>query len=206
MKKSAIANVAAFGCLCLLTACSGASSLSEKITGRWAGVPERLFDTSASSATMMETYSFAASDSVENGGTVTVSALVSVTGAISGAEGISQPVSLTASGYAAVDGTWRAISGDKVELRLNMSTMTVAVDPDAVIVSSDMLSDSPDSDSARLTSLRPGLSKSIAGQLRKAVGKRYKPVMTLTNVAVDDHGSRLKFKIEKISYKLMRQP
>lgn len=198
--------MAAALCLCILYGCSGGSSLSEKLAGRWAGVPERLFDTSASSATMIETYSFAGSDSIENGGSVTISALISVTGAISGTEGITQPVSLTASGYATISGTWQALSSDKAALHLDANTLSVTVDPDAVIVSSDMLSESADSDNARLTSLRPQLSQSIAEQLRKAVSARYQPEITLTNVSIGNDNSRLKFKIDKISYTLSRQP
>lgn len=206
MKKIAYLIGAAACCVTLLAGCSGASSLSKNVEGRWAGVPERLFDTDASSATIIETYTFTPSDSVENGGNVTITSLVSVTGAISGAEGITQPVSLTASGYASISGKWTAVSDDKIDLALDSSTLTVNVDPDVVIVSTNVLSENPDTDSATLTNMKPLLSQSISTQLRKAVGERYGSSMTLNDVSVDSDNARMKFKIDKITYTLSRQP
>lgn len=206
MKKLSYLIGAAFCCVGLLSSCSGASSLSKKVEGSWAGVPERLFDAEASSATIIETFTYTLSDSVDNGGNVTLTSLVSVTGAITGAEGITQPVSLTASGSATILGKWTAVSGDKIEISLDTTTMTVNVDPDAVVVSTNVLSDSPNSDSASLTGMKPQLAQSISAQLRKAVSERYGDSMTLSDVSVDDDNARMKFKVNKITYTLSRQP
>ena len=182
--------------------CDRASSLSKELDGGWSGNPERLFDTQASSGTIIETYSFTPVDTIDNGGDVTISSLMSVTGAVNGVEGITMPISLTASGYAMISGTWQAISADRVELVLDQNSLTVRVDPDAVIINADMLTGG--SAPADLTALKPRLSRIISDQLRDAVVQRYKPEMTMTSVSVKD-GTTLKFKIDKTPYSLARQ-
>ena len=112
------------------------------------------------------------------------------------------PISLTASGYAMISGTWQAISADRVELVLDQNSLTVRVDPDAVIINADMLTGG--SAPADLTALKPRLSRIISDQLRDAVVQRYKPEMTMTSVSVKD-GTTLKFKIDKTPYSLARQ-
>lgn len=184
-------------------ACDSASSLARDLTGAWSGTPERLFDADASSGTMIETFSFAAGDTIDNGGQFTVSALMSVTGALSGAEGITVPVSVTASGYAMITGTWQAISADRVKLLLDESSLMVKVDPDAVVINADMFTGT--SAPANMATLKPQLAESIAAQLRHAVSGRYRPEMTMTGVSVKD-GTTLRFKIDKSSYTFSRQP
>lgn len=184
-------------------ACDSASSLAKSLTGAWSGAPERLFDANTSSGTIIETYSFAPDDTIENGGAVTISALMSVTGAIEGTPGITEPVSLTASGYAMISGTWQAISADRVELTLDQNTLTVKVDPDAVVLNADMLTGG--SAPASVASLKPKLAESISSQLREATARRFKPQMTLTSVTVKN-ANTLKFKIDKTAYTLTRQP
>lgn len=181
--------------------CENASSLAKKLIGGWSGAPERLFDAGASSATVIETFSFAPADTIKNGGQLTITALISVTGAMNGAEGIIQPVSLTASGYATLTGTWKAISADRIEVTLDPEAMTVNVDPSAVVINANAATGTaaaPDVDN-----LRPQLAQSISAQMRKAVEARYADVETLNGVSLKDN--TLKFKINKTAYTLTRQ-
>ena len=95
---------AAVSLLLAVAGCSSAYNLAQKLLGAWSSVPERLIDTDASSATIIETYAFSPLDSVKDGGLIQLTSLISVTGAVQGTPGISTPVSLTASGYATVSG------------------------------------------------------------------------------------------------------
>lgn len=187
-----------------IQSCENAASLARDLDGTWAGVPERLFETDASSGTVIETFTFAPADSVTDGGTVSISALTSVSGAVSGVVGITEPVSVTASGVASVNGSWKAISADRVELALDLGSMTVKVDPDAVVMNADILSDGPAP--ATMAQLKPQLAESIAAQLRKSIGERYAAMSQMDGVSIKDNGNTLRFKINKSSYSLTRQP
>ncbi|MBD5185033.1 MAG: hypothetical protein HDS92_00300 [Bacteroidales bacterium] len=183
--------------------CDNASTLSKELDGSWSGAPEPLFDSGASSATIIETWTFAPSDSSDTSGSLILTALTSVTGSISGAEGISVPVSVTASGYATVTGTWEALSVDRVNVALDPSSMTVKVDPDAVIINADVIGDA--AAAPNVATLRPQLAESIKTQMEKAVSQRYADINQLTSVSVTDNSSTLKFKVNKTSYSLTRQ-
>ncbi len=202
MKKLLIlmaAAVAGFG----FQSCDNASSLSKDLEGAWAGTPERLFESDASTGTIIETFTFVPVDSIKDGGNVTVTSLMSVTGAVSGAEGITQPVSVTASGSATISGTYRALSADRVELTLDENSLNVNVDPDAVVINADALTGG--SAPANVATLKPGLAQSITSQFGAAVRQRYPSSETLRSLSIKD-ATTLKFKIDKTSYTLTRQP
>ncbi len=202
MKKFAYLFAAASLALAF-QACDNASSLSKDLEGAWTGNPDRLFDSQASSGTIIETFSFTPVDSVKDGGSVTVTSLLSVTGAVSGAEGITQPVSVTASGSASISGTYRCVSADRAEITLDPQTLTVNVDPDAVVVNADVLTGT--SAPANMATLKPNLAQSIASQFRTAVSQRVPDSATLESLSIKD-GTTLKFKIDKTTYTLTRQP
>lgn len=119
-----------------------------------------------------------------------------------GTPGISTPVSLTASGYATVSGKWTATSSEAVEITLDMSTLVVNVDPEAVLISTNI---SDDVDNAVTEQLRPQFAKSVRNQLLKAATERYSGVMKLNDVRIIDD-TTLKFKLNKNPYTLTRQP
>lgn len=183
--------------------CDNASSLSKDLEGAWAGAPERLFESDASTGTIIETFTFVPVDTIKDGGNVTITSLMSVTGAVSGAEGITQPISVTASGSATISGTYHALSADRVELALDENSLSVKVDPDAVVINADALTG--DSAPANVATLKPGLAQSISLQFNAAVRQRYTASETLRSLSIKD-ATTLKFKIEKTQYTLTRQP
>ncbi len=193
---------AAVSLLLAVAGCSSAYNLAQKLLGAWSSVPERLIDTDASSATIIETYAFSPLDSVKDGGLIQLTSLISVTGAVQGTPGISTPVSLTASGYATVSGKWTATSSEAVEITLDMLTLVVNVDPEAVLISTNI---SDDVDNAVTEQLRPQFAKSVRNQLLKAATERYSGVMKLNDVRIIDD-TTLKFKLNKNPYTLTRQP
>lgn len=193
---------AAVSLLLAVAGCSSAYNLAQKLLGAWSSVPERLIDTDASSATIIETYAFTPLDSVKAGGLIQLTSLMSVTGAVQGTPGISTPVSLTASGYATVSGKWTATSSEAVEITLDMSTLVVNVDPEAVLISTNI---SDDVDNALTEQLRPQFARSVRSQLLKAATERYSGVMKLSDVKIIDD-TTLKFKLNKNPYTLTRQP
>jgi len=202
MKQSTFSVASLIVIAGLTCSCNRNTRLANAITGAWRGVPEQLFDVSTSSATIIETYSFSLSDSSSTGGPAIVTSLISVTGVVDGTEGISRPVSVTASGYTTIQGVWTATSGDEIELHLDRPTLSVNIDPDAVIVTGNTINNS---NRASTAVMRPQLASSISEQLHAAMLSRYSPVQKLKNVSITD-GKTLKFKIGKSSFTLTRQP
>lgn len=83
-----------------------------------------------------------------------------------------------------------------------MSTLVVNVDPEAVLISTNI---SDDVDNAVTEQLRPQFAKSVRNQLLKAATERYSGVMKLNDVKIIDD-TTLKFKLNKNPYTLTRQP
>lgn len=97
---------------------------------------------------------------------------------------------------------WTATSSEAVEITLDMSTLVVNVDPEAVLISTNI---SDDVDNAVTEQLRPQFAKSVRNQLLKAATERYSGVMKLNDVRIIDD-TTLKFKLNKNPYTLTRQP
>lgn len=191
--------VFAAGLLTLAAACDSSSKLAEQVQGQWAGNPEQILESDASVATVIETYTFNPSDTAKTGGDVNVAALVSVTGSISGVTGISQPLNMTVSGYASVQGSWDASSGNELTVRFNPENVAVNVDSSAVVLAA------PGATSAIPVEVKGTLARSVRVQIEKALRERYSPVMTFKDVKVADNGQTLSYKLANKSYNLRRQ-
>ena len=179
--------------------CDDTARLIKDVTGTWSGAPEKLVDNSASSATIIDTYTFTAIPDTK-GGNVTITSLISVTGQIDGAQAIVQPFSLSASGTASIQGTWAAIDDDEIALSLEPKTLDVNIDPQAVVLSSSLLSGNT---SAAVDSMKPALVQTIKAQVQQAVTARYLSMKHLDDV--DVKGSILKYEIGKHHYTMSRQ-
>lgn len=198
MKKLFLMGAIALASLGLCS-CDEASKLAEKVDGTWAGAPERLIDSQASSATTLDTYTFTR-DGESRGGKLRVVSLVSTTGSIMGSAAIVQPFSLTAAATAQIDGTWLAIDDDEIQVNLDLRTLQVNVDPDAVVLSSQMLTGAT---SSAVDSLKPSLVNTIDAQVRQAISNRYLGIKKLDDVEVK--GNLLEMEIGHNKYVLNRQ-
>lgn len=179
--------------------CDDTARLIKDVTGTWSGAPEKLVDNSASSATIIDTYTFTAIPDTK-GGNVTITSLISVTGQIDGAQAIVQPFSLSASGTASIQGTWTAIDDDEIALSLEPKTLDVNIDPQAVVLSSSLLSGNT---SAAVDSMKPALVQTIKAQVQQAVTARYLSMKHLDDI--DVKGAILKYEIGKHHYTMSRQ-
>lgn len=182
-----------------LQSCDDSAKLAENIEGTWSGAPEHLIDTSASSASIIDTYTFTHTPDTK-GGNITITSVISVTGQIDGSQAIVQPFSLSASGTASVQGTWEAIDDDEIAVAIDPKTLNVAIDPDAVVLSSSMLTGNT---SAAVDSMKPALVNTIKAQVQQAVGNRYLSLKRLDDVEVK--GPMLKYEIGKQHYTMSRQ-
>lgn len=182
-----------------LQSCDDSAKLAENLEGTWSGAPERLIDTSASSASVIDTYTFTHTPDTK-GGNITITSVISVTGQIDGSQAIVQPFSLSASGTASVQGTWEAIDDDEIAISIDPKTLNVNIDPDAVVLSSSLLSGNT---SAAVDSMKPALVNTIKAQVKEAVGNRYLSLKHIEDI--DIKGSILKYEIGKQHYTMSRQ-
>lgn len=199
IQKLTLSLVAAAATIGLFSCDNGATRLSKEIEGSWSGTPEKLVQSGSSEATVIETYDFLGNDSI-NGGNIIINSIISVTGSISGSEAIVQPFSLTASGSATISGTWRAIDDDEISIALDSRTLQVKVDPDAVVLSSNIISGS---EAPSVDSIAPGIANQIRTQLSKALEIRYLTIKHLDDVKIKDN--ILKYEIADIDYLMQRQ-
>lgn len=192
-------TLAAAALLLAATACNSESKLAQNVEGQWAANPEQILQTDASMASIIETFTFAPSDSIENGGNATLAALVSVTGSISGVQGISQPLNMTASGYASVQGSWSASSGSQLSINFKPENVVVTIDPNAVVLAS------PENSSPIPVDVKGNLASSIKTQIEKALRERYAPNMTFTDVKFSDDAQTMTYKLTGKECSLRRQ-
>jgi hypothetical protein len=153
---------AAVGCLLatfLLSSCDSKQKVSENLRGVWATDPEALHDTGAARTTVTRLIEFTPSES--NGeGNITLVAYITVENTVPFNDSIVTPLTITASGTASMSGTYAMKDHDDMDISLNPSTLSVNVDPDAVQLNYDVLSESSSSDVVNLT----GASSILASQ------------------------------------------
>ena len=166
MKHLVIAAAAL--CALGLSSCNEASKLAKNIEGTWSGAPERLIDDPTGTATVIESTTFAV-DSTGKGGDMIIVGLVSATGQMQGSTAIIQPISISAAAKAEVLGKWQAIDDDEIQVSIDTRTLTVSIDPEGVVLTTNML----DGDAqANVASIKPQLAEAVKQQrIREAEGE-----------------------------------
>lgn len=196
---TALSSLLVAGTTIFTTSCDDSSGLAKKVEGTWSGAPEHLIDNSASSATITETYSFFRDPNAKSGDVVR-SALVSVSGQISGTQAVIQPFSMTAGATAVVRGRWDAHDDDEIYFIWNDSTLTVNVDPEAVTLSMNILTGN---ESPSLDSLKPQLAESIRAQVARAVEVRFIGTRKFDDVKIK--GNIMDYEVNDIKSHMARQ-
>lgn len=208
MKISSILTgaVLCLGAVIATTSCeSSEKRLVGQLAGTWAGTPETVTDGQALTATVTDTYFFAPDSALISDGKFPVGPLY-ITAAISMnsqivAEGESvEPLSLTASAVANVRGTWSAIDHDEISLSIDPQTLTVIVDPDQLMVTSQSLTSMPQPE---IEKMRPQVAKGLEQALRTALAHRYGSMKLMDDVKIK--GTLLKYESGHEDFVLTRQ-
>lgn len=132
-----------------LTSCNERQKLSQELSGSWSGQPETLTDTSAARATMTRILAFTPTGDAGEGD-VTITAMITVENTMPATDSIVTPLTITASGVATITGVYQAKDDDDIIINLDTSSLTVNVDPDAVQMNYDILSQNDDATMAKL--------------------------------------------------------
>lgn len=199
--KGFITSLCLFAVLGLVS-CDETARLAKELPGSWGGTPENISDNTAVTATILETIDITADDSAvakgSHGGVVTIAGMLSATTQFVSDQ--TEPVSLTASAKSLVSGTWTAIDDDEVAVILDISTLTVNVDPDAVTINNSILNGEA---APQIDSMKPAVISTIAESMKRALATRYTSLRRLDDVKVK--GPLLKFEIGKTDYVFTRQ-
>lgn len=197
MKHLVIAAAAV--CALGLSSCNEASKLAKNIEGTWSGAPERLIDDPTGTATVIESTTFAV-DSTGKGGDMIIVGLVSATGQMQGSTAIIQPISISAAAKAEVLGKWQAIDDDEIHVAIDTRTLTVSIDPEGVVLTTNML----DGDAqANVASIKPQLAEAVKQQVTNALQMRYASIKKIDDI--DIKGNVMDYEINHREYTASRQ-
>lgn len=197
MKHLVIAAAAL--CALGLSSCNEASKLAKNIEGTWSGAPERLIDDPTGTATVIESTTFAV-DSTGKGGDMIIVGLVSATGQMQGSTAIIQPISISAAAKAEVLGKWQAIDDDEIQVAIDTRTLTVSIDPEGVVLTTNML----DGDAqANVASIKPQLAEAVKQQVTNALQMRYASIKKIDDI--DIKGNVMEYEINHREYTASRQ-
>lgn len=197
MKHLVIAAAAL--CALGLSSCNEASKLAKNIEGTWSGAPERLIDDPTGTATVIESTTFAV-DSTGKGGDMIIVGLVSATGQMQGSTAIIQTISISAAAKAEVLGKWQAIDDDEIQVAIDTRTLTVSIDPEGVVLTTNML----DGDAqANVASIKPQLAEAVKQQVTNALQMRYASIKKIDDI--DIKGNVMEYEINHKEYTASRQ-
>ena len=129
-----------------------------------------------------------------------VLALVSTTGQLQGSASIMQPISVSAAAKAEIVGKWQAVDDDEIHVSLDPGTLTVSVDPEGVVLTSNMLDGAAQ---ATVSSIKPQLAESIKTQIANALQMRYASIKKIDDI--DIKGNVMEYEINKSDYTASRQ-
>ncbi len=187
-----------------LSSCNENARLAKELHGVWTGTPENVTDNTAVTATLIETYLFA--DATQPlvkgsyGGDITVTGMISCSTQMLGDSTLTEPVTLNASAVSTISGTWTVIDDDEVSIMLKPETLVVNMDPDAVKVANNVVTNN---DAPVIDSLKSGVSNTLLDGIRHTLTMRYASIRQLDDIKIK--GPLMKFEIGKTDYVFTRQ-
>lgn len=194
MKKTLFIATLALGGMLAMSSCDSRQKLSDNIQGVWAGNPEEINDAGATRATATRMMEFTSTGN-SGEGNVTLSAYVTVENTLPANDSIVTPLTVSASGTVSITGYYQAKDDDDLLLTLDASTLTVNVDPDAVQLNYNVLSQ----DSApELTTLKPAATVLARQQMEQAARSLLLNINEIEDVKI--HGNMLTCEIGHKDY------
>lgn len=203
--KSLLSLVPLLGLLTVSTVAvscsSGEARLAKEIPGVWQGTPE-IFSDAPYTATIVDVYDITPASGTGDSaltGDITITGMVNTTTQIVGDSAFIEPLRLSVSARTGISGTWTVIDDDEIALSLDPRTLTVDVDPDAVLANDTPLP----LGSSDIDSLRPAVCRNIEQNIRTALTTRYTGLRKLDDVKIK--GKLLKYEIGHEDFVLTKQ-
>lgn len=167
----------------LAASCSSKDKLAEELNGTWSSAPEQIANSGATRTTMVRVIEFN-----NNGGSpegaVTMTALITVDNVMAVGDSISVPLTITASGAATITGVFQAKDDDELLINLDYSSLQVSVDPQAVQLNYNLLTQES---SSRLEALRPGALRLATQQIQQSATSVFSNLTEIEDIKIDNN-------------------
>jgi hypothetical protein len=156
----------ALAAMLTFSSCDSKQKLSDNLRGTWATDPEAIHDTGAARTTITRLIEFTPSGS--NGeGNLTMVAYITVENTVPFNDSIVTPLAITASGTATISGLYQVKDDDDMSLTLDSSSLSVNVDPDAVRLNYNILTENSSSEVVNLTGAAAMLASQQIGHIAR---------------------------------------
>lgn len=166
------------------------------VEGEWTGNPERLLDTGAASATMVRMMEFSPGE-VATEGTITMTAIITVENTMQFNESVVTPLTITATGTATITGTYQVRDHDDILVGLDATSLSVSVDPDAVQLNYNILSE----DSAPMVEkLKPGAAVLATQQINRAAQNAFANITEIEDIHIKNNTMRCEISDRDIAF------
>lgn len=186
MKKVLIALCCMGAMLTVVSSCDSKGRLAEAVEGEWTGNPERLLDTGAASATMVRMMEFSPGE-VATEGTITMTAVITVENTMQFNESVVTPLTITATGTATITGTYQVRDHDDILVGLDATSLSVSVDPDAVQLNYNIISE----DSAPMVEkLKPRAAVLATQQINRAAQNAFANITEIEDIHIKNNTMR----------------
>ena len=165
-----------------LTSCNEAAKLASETEGSWSGAPEQFTVSDAAVATMTPVYTFVLGDNDKEGGTVTVSSMISATIPYAPqTPEIVQPSSVTASAIGTIEGTWKAMDDEDIVFNFNFESLNINVNPDNITLSDNAFTEQAQ---AHWEKFKEPYLKSLESRFADAMRLRFMAVRGLEDIKI----------------------
>ena len=166
--------------LLLTGSCSDKAKLAEAIQGEWTGNPEKILDTGAADASMVRVLEFSPG-SADTEGNVTMTAMITVENTMPFNDSIVTPLQISASGTAVISGVYQVKDHDELIISLDVTSMSVTVDPDAVALNYNVLTQNS---AASVDQLKPGATVLATQQINRAAQNAFSNITEIDDIHV----------------------
>lgn len=180
MKKVIMMSVVLAAASLLLSSCDNKEKLSKALTGVWAGAPEQIADTGAAKASMIRSFEFTPTGN-SGEGNVTMTVFITVENTMPASDSIVTPLTITATGSATLTGVYQATDDDEIKVNLDASLPTIDVDPDAVQLNYNVLTDAS---ASNVTALKSGAEILVRQQISHAAQKIFSDLSEIDDIKI----------------------
>lgn len=160
---------------------SQSEKLAEEIAGTWSSAPEQITTSGATRTTMVRVMDFTRTASDATDGAVTMTALITVDNVMPASGKLDTPLTITASGAATITGAFQVKDHDDILISLDYSSLQVSVDPAAVQINYNILTQDA---SPEVESLRPGALHLATQQIRQAATSVFSNLTEVEDVKI----------------------
>ncbi len=191
MNKKLFFAAAAAAAVAALSSCTG----SPKFLGQWVSDESMQIQKdlpSAVRATTQYTFDFSAAPESDETGPVDFSSTIEIIQMVDNDTTIQMPYQVNVAATTSVSGVWNHTEAGNKDLVLtfDMSTLSVAVDPDGVTFSEDLLNGAQQ---PVLDSLTAVTAERWKAEITEAIKARLASFATIHDVDVDDNGNNMTF-------------